>query len=314
MDMPIPASSTDAPTLAPGPVVAHGTGFAAEPGVRPSIAAWRRFRRNRAALAGMALVIAFGLMALAGPWLAPADPLKQQLSAALTRPSWENWMGRDELGRDIFSRILHGARVSQGMALAASVIAAGLGVLTGITASYRGGVVEEVVMRLVDVILAFPGFLLAVAVVSVLGPGIENVVVAVGINTIPGFARVSHSAVHGVKETEHVAAARALGNSSWRVLWRHVLPNCLAPIVVQFTLRMGTVVVIASGLSFLGLGAQPPSPEWGAMLSTAREYLRTAPHLSMFPGLAILLLVLAWNLLGDGLTEALNPKLSRARL
>jgi peptide/nickel transport system permease protein len=168
-------------------------------------------------------------------------------------------------------------------------------------------------MRLVDVVLAFPGFLLAVAVVSVLGPGIENVVVAVGINTIPGFARVTHSSVHGVVQTEHVAAAQALGNGSWRVLWRHVLPNCLAPIVVQFTLRMGTVVVIASGLSFLGLGAQPPSPEWGAMLSTAREYLRTAPHLSLFPGLAILGLVLAWNLLGDGLTEALNPKLSRGR-
>ena len=311
--MPIPASSTDAPSVvaAVGPIDVTGAGFTAEPGARPAIAAWRRFRRNRAALLGLALVMGFGFMAVAGPWLAPADPLKQQLGAALTRPSWQHWMGRDELGRDILSRVLHGARVSQGMALAASLIAAGLGVLTGVTASYRGGIVEEAVMRLVDVILAFPGFLLAVAVVSVLGPGIENVVVAVGINTIPGFARVSHSAVHGVKQTEHVAAARALGNSGWRVLWRHVLPNCLAPIVVQFTLRMGTVVVIASGLSFLGLGAQPPSPEWGAMLSTAREYLRTAPHLSMFPGLAILLLVLAWNLVGDGLTEALNPKLSR---
>jgi len=311
--MPIPASSTDAPSVvaAVGPIDVTGAGFTAEPGARPSIAAWRRFRRNRAALLGLVLVMGFGFMAVAGPWLAPADPLKQQLGAALTRPSWQHWMGRDELGRDILSRVLHGARVSQGMALAASLIAAGLGVLTGVTASYRGGIVEEAVMRLVDVILAFPGFLLAVAVVSVLGPGIENVVVAVGINTIPGFARVSHSAVHGVKQTEHVAAARALGNSGWRVLWRHVLPNCLAPIVVQFTLRMGTVVVIASGLSFLGLGAQPPSPEWGAMLSTAREYLRTAPHLSMFPGLAILLLVLAWNLVGDGLTEALNPKLSR---
>src|SRR4030095_15839577 len=190
--------------------------------------------------------------------------------------------------------------------------AAGVGVAVGMVAAWKGGGLEEALMRLVDVLLAFPGFLLAIAVVSALGPGIENVVVAVGINTIPGFARVTHSAVHGVKETEHVAAARALGNSGWRVLWRHVLPNCLAPIVVQFTLRMGTVVVIASGLSFLGLGAQPPSPEWGAMLSTAREYLRTAPHLSMFPGLAILLLVLAWNLLGDGLTEALNPKLSRS--
>jgi peptide/nickel transport system permease protein len=311
--MPIPASSIDAGPVAAARTVGPAEAAVAEPGVRPSVAAWRRFRRNRAALVGMVLVIAFALMALAGPWVAPADPLKQQLAGALARPSWQHWMGRDELGRDVLSRILHGARVSQGMALAASLIAAVIGVMTGVTASYRGGLIEELVMRLVDVVLAFPGFLLAVAVVSVLGPGIENVVVAVGINTIPGFARVSHSAVHGVKQTEHVTAARALGNSGWRVLWRHVLPSCLAPIVVQFTLRMGTVVVIASGLSFLGLGAQPPSPEWGAMLSTAREYLRTAPHLSMFPGLAILVLVLAWNLLGDGLTEALNPKLGRAR-
>jgi len=309
--MPIPASGTEAPPLPRGAIPVAVEGAIAAPGVRPSVAAWRRFRRNRAALAGLALVLAFGVMALVGPWVAPADPLKQQLGAALARPSSQSWMGRDELGRDILSRVLHGARVSQGMALAASLIAAGLGVLTGVLAAYRGGLIEESVMRLVDVILAFPGFLLAVAVVSVLGPGIENVVVAVGINTIPGFARVSHSAVHGVKEAEHVAAARALGCSGRRVLWRHVLPGCLAPIVVQFTLRMGTVVVIASGLSFLGLGAQPPSPEWGAMLSTAREYLRTAPHLSMFPGLAILVLVLAWNLLGDGLTEALNPKLTR---
>jgi ABC-type dipeptide/oligopeptide/nickel transport system permease subunit len=307
--MPIPASPTDAPSLAL-PTPAGPTVLAAR-GVRPSVAAWRRFRRNRAAVAGLVLVCIFGLMAVTGPWVAPFDPLKQQLDGALKPPSWEHWMGRDELGRDILSRILHGARVSLGMALAASLIAAAVGVLTGLTAAYRGRLLEESLMRLVDVVLAFPGFLLAVAVVSVLGPGIENVVVAVGINTIPGFARVTHSAVLGVKQAEHVAAAHALGNSGTRVLWRHVMPGCLGPIVVQFTLRMGTIVVIASGLSFLGLGAQPPSPEWGAMLSTAREYLRTAPHLSLFPGLAILVLVLAWNLLGDGLTEAVNPKLGR---
>jgi peptide/nickel transport system permease protein len=313
--MPIPASSTDAaPAALPAvPATQSAARTTGEPGVRPAVAAWRRFRKNRAAVAGLVLVSLFVAMAIAGPWLAPFDPLKQELAGALEPPSWDHWLGRDELGRDILSRILHGSRVSLGMALAASVIAAGVGILAGLTAAAHGGLIEEGAMRLVDVVLAFPGFLLAVAVVSVLGPGIENVVVAVGINTIPGFARVTHSAVHGVMETEHVTAARALGNSGWRVLWRHVLPNCLGPIVVQFTLRMGTVVVIASGLSFLGLGAQPPSPEWGAMLSTAREYLRTAPHLSLFPGLAILVLVLGWNLLGDGLTEALNPRLSRRR-
>ena len=260
--MPIPASST-----------------------RPAAAAWRRFTRNRAAVAGLALVLFFLLMATFGPWVAPHDPLKQQLDGALAGPSWSHGLGRDELGRDILSRILHGARISLGMALGASLIAAGVGVTVGLVAAYRGGA---------------------------LGPGIVNVAVAVGVNTMPGFARIAHSTAHAMKETEHVAAARALGNSGPRILWRHILPNCLAPIVVQFTLRMGTVVVIGSGLSFLGLGAQPPSPEWGAMLSTAREYLRTAPHLSLVPGLAILLLVLAWNLLGDGLTEALNPKLSRS--
>ncbi len=251
-------------------------------------------------------------MAAVGPWVAPHDPLKQHLDGALAAPSWSHGLGRDELGRDILSRILYGARISLGMALGASVIAAGAGVIVGLAAAYRGGAPEEILMRGVDIILAFPGFLLAIAVVSALGPSIVNLMVAVGINTIPGFARVTHSAAHAIKETEHVAAARALGNSGPRILWRHILPNCLAPIVVQFTLRMGTVVVIGSGLSFLGLGAQPPSPEWGAMLSTAREYLRTAPHLSLVPGLAILLLVLAWNLLGDGLTEALNPKLGRS--
>lgn len=288
-------------------------GAAAEPagGLRPAAGAWRRFRKNAAAVAGLVLVAGFGAMAAAGPWIAPYDPLKQELDGALEAPSWSHWLGRDELGRDILSRMLHGARISLGMALGASLIAALAGVAIGLIAAYRGSAWEEILMRLVDILLAFPGFLLAVAVVSVLGPGIVNVIIAVGINTIPGFARITHSAVHAVKETEHVAAAWALGNSGLRVLWRHIFPGCLAPIVVQFTLRLGTVVVIASGLSFLGLGAQPPSPEWGAMLSSAREYIRTAPHLSIFPGLAILLLVLGWNLLGDGLTEALNPKLGR---
>jgi len=279
---------------------------------RPAAAAWRRFARNRAAVAGLALVLFFLLMAVFGPWVAPRDPLKQQLDGSLAGPSWSHGLGRDELGRDILSRILYGARISLGMALGACLIAAGAGVTVGLVAAYRGGVVGEILMRAVDVVLAFPGFLLAIAVVSALGPGIANVAIAVGVNTMPGFARIAHSTAHAVKETEHVAAALALGNSGPRILWRHILPNCLAPIIVQFTLRMGTVVVIGSGLSFLGLGAQPPSPEWGAMLSTAREYLRTAPHLSLVPGLAILLLVLGWNLLGDGLTEALNPKLSRS--
>jgi peptide/nickel transport system permease protein len=279
---------------------------------RPAAAAWRRFARNRAAMAGLALVLFFLLMAAFGPWVAPRDPLKQQLEGSLGGPSWSHGLGRDELGRDILSRILYGARISLGMALGACLIAAGAGVTVGLVAADRGGVLEEILMRAVDVVLAFPGFLLAIAVVSALGPGIVNVAIAVGVNTMPGFARIAHSTAHAVKETEHVTAARALGNSGSRILWRHILPNCLAPIVVQFTLRIGTVVVIGSGLSFLGLGAQPPSPEWGAMLSTAREYLRTAPHLSLVPGLAILLLVLGWNLLGDGLTEALNPKLSRS--
>jgi peptide/nickel transport system permease protein len=278
----------------------------------PRREAWRRFSRNRSATVGLGLAGLFLAMAVVGPWVAPHDPIKQQLDGALQAPTWSHWLGRDELGRDILSRILHGARISLGMALGASLIAAAGGVLIGLVAAYRGGLLEEALMRFVDVILAFPGFLLAIAVVSALGPGIVNVVIAVGINTIPGFARITHGAVLGVKQTEHVAAARALGNRAWRILWRHILPNCLAPIVVQFTLRLGTVVVIASGLSFLGLGAQPPSPEWGAMLSTAREYIRTAPHLSIFPGMAILLLVLGWNVLGDGLTEALNPRLSRS--
>ena len=311
--MPTPASHTSSEP--PGTVLGRAR-VAAAPAegtpAAPRWEAWQRFRKNRSAIGGLVLVGIFLAMAVVGPWVAPHDPIRQRLEGALQGPSWDHWLGRDELGRDILSRILHGARISLGMALGASLIAAAGGVLIGLVAAYRGGLIEEALMRFVDVILAFPGFLLAIAVVSALGPGILNVVIAVGINTVPGFARITHSAVLGVKQTEHVAAARALGNGAGRILWRHILPNCLAPIVVQFTLRMGTVVVIASGLSFLGLGAQPPSPEWGAMLSTAREYIRTAPYLSIVPGLAILFLVLGWNVLGDGLTEALNPKLSRS--
>ena len=310
--MPTPASRTSSGP--PGTVLGRARVAAARAEGAPAAPrweAWQRFRKNRSAIWGLVLVGIFLAMAVIGPWVAPHDPIRQRLEGALQGPSWDHWLGRDELGRDILSRILHGARISLGMALGASLIAVAGGVLIGLVAAYRGGLIEEALMRFVDVILAFPGFLLAIAVVSALGPGILNVVIAVGINTVPGFARITHGAVLGVKQTEHVAAARALGNGAGRILWRHVLPNCLAPIVVQFTLRMGTVVVIASGLSFLGLGAQPPSPEWGAMLSTAREYIRTAPYLSIVPGLAILFLVLGWNVLGDGLTEALNPKLSR---
>lgn len=279
---------------------------------RPAAAAWRRFTRNRAAVAGLALVVFFLLMAAVGPWVAPHDPLKQHLDGALAAPSWSHGLGRDELGRDILSRILCGARISLGMALGASIIAAGVGVIVGLAAAYRGGAPEEILMRGVDIILAFPGFLLAIAVVSALGPSIVNLMVAVGINTIPGFARVTHSAAHAIKETEHVAAARALGNSGPRILWRHILPNCLAPIVVQFTLRMGTVVVIGSGLSFLGLGAQPPSPELGAMLGAGRQYLRVAPQVVAVPALGIFVGVLAFNFLGDALRDHLDPILGRA--
>ncbi|MBT9173094.1 MAG: Glutathione transport system permease protein GsiD [Syntrophomonadaceae bacterium] len=270
---------------------------------------WWQLRRNRLALCGAAVLAFFTVVALLAPWLAPYSPTAQNLPASLQPPGPAHLLGTDEFGRDILSRIIFGARFSLPVGFFSVAIALAGGGLLGMLAGYYGGRLDNLIMRVMDVMLALPTILLAIVIVTALGPGLTNVMVAVGISLIPNFARVAKAAVLGVRELEYVEAARASGAGTLRVIFRHILPNSLAPIIVQGTLSVAGAILSAAALSFIGLGAQPPTPEWGSMLSSGRAFLRDAPHVTTFPGLAILLTVLALNLFGDGLRDALDPRL-----
>lgn len=273
---------------------------------------WRRFwvklRRNRAAVAGGILLLSYLLCALLAPLLFPGDPAAPNLIMALEPPSLKEPLGTDELGRSILGRILFGARVS--LLIALGVVSVGLfvGVPLGLVSGYFGGRVDFLIQRATDAMLAFPGFLLALALVSVLGVGIHNTVVSIGVSTIPIYIRLVRGCALTVRQEVYVEAARAAGTRSGTILLRHILPNVMVPITVQTSLGMGTAILFAAGLGFLGIGVQPPTPEWGTMLGSARNYLFHAPHVATFPGLAILLAVLSFNLLGDGLRDALDPR------
>ncbi len=269
----------------------------------------RQLRRNRMALLGLTIVLVFLMAALLAPYVAPRDPLQRSLRQALNGPSWDAPFGRDELGRDILSRVIYGARISLTIGLVSVGIGALIGIPLGAVSGYFGGVLDLLMQRLVDIMLAFPGILLAIIVVSTLGIGLTNAMIAVGIGTIPTYIRLVRGSVLSIKEYDYISAARALGASELRIVFRHVLPNCMGPIVVQSTLQFATAILWAAGLGFLGLGAQRPTPEWGAMLANSRLYIRVAPHATAFPGLAILLSVLGFNLFGDGLRDALDPRL-----
>ena len=269
----------------------------------------RRVVNTRAAVAGGVIVGTFVVLAIFAPTLAPYDPLKGRLGERLQPPGAAHWLGTDELGRDLLSRILHGARITIQVQVAAVSLALVVGLALGLTAGYVGRWPDLVIMRVMDVMMAFPGIFLALAIIAALGTGLVNVVLAAGIYLVPQFARVVRGSVLGLKEMEFVQAARALGHGGVAIVVRHLLPNSLAPLIVQTSLRMATVLLTASGLSFLGLGVQPPSPEWGAMLSNARSYMITAPHVAAMPGLAIMVVVLGFNLLGDGLRDSLDPRL-----
>ncbi len=269
---------------------------------------WRQFRKQRLGLIGGGILCMLLLMALLAPVLAPYDPLAQDLYQRLQPPSADHWLGTDDFGRDILSRIVFGSRISLRIGLIAISLALTGGTLFGLVAGYRGGMVDMLIMRLMDLMLAFPSILLAIAIVAVIGPGIENAILAVSIVLVPQFARLVRSSVLTVREATYVEAARALGATESRLLFYSILPNCTAPLIVQTTLGMGTAILDAAGLSFLGLGAQPPVPEWGAMLSGGRELLLRAPWVMTFPGLAIFAVVLGLNLFGDGLRDALDPK------
>jgi len=271
--------------------------------------AWRRLRRNRWALAGLAIVGLFAVAAALAPVLTPHDPFEQDLDARLLPPSRVHWLGTDDLGRDLLTRIIYGGRVSLTVGVVSVVIALAAGTLAGLFAGYYGRMADSVTMRLMDIMLAFPATLLAIFIVGIRGPGLNNAMLAIGVINIPIFARLVRGSVLRVRQEEFVDAARAVGASHIRIIGRHILPNTLAPIIVQATLGIGAAILEAAGLSFLGLGAQAPTPEWGAMLTNTREFLRDAPWAATFPGIAILLTVVGFNLLGDGLRDALDPRL-----
>ena len=248
-------------------------------------------------------------MAVSANLVAPYDPLDGQLVLKLQPPSVDHWLGTDELGRDLLSRLLFGARSSLEIQFSAVAFSVVVGVTWGLVSGYFGGALDEVSMRLADVLLAFPSILLAISIVAILGNGLVSIVLAVGAISVPQFARLVRGVVLGIRETEYVEAARAIGESHFSILWRYILPNTVAPIIVQTTLRMATVLLIASGLNFLGLGVVPPTPEWGAMLSNARQYMFQSIHVTAIPGLAITLVVIGFNLVGDGLRDALDPRM-----
>jgi len=269
----------------------------------------KRFFRHKLAMTGLVLVVILVVIAVAAPVLAPYSPLDQNLRNRLAPPFSEGHLfGTDELGRDILSRIMWGSRVSLLIGLFAVVIGVGVGVPFGILAAYFPRL-EGPIMRGADVMLAFPGILLALVIIAILGMGVVNATIAIGIYSIPVFTRLARAAALVPTHSEYVTSARALGQSDLYIMWRHVLPNSLAPIIVQSSFRLATAILTAAMLSFLGLGAQPPSPEWGVMLSTGRVNMIIAPHVTLFPGLAIFVTVLAFNLLGDGLRDILDPRL-----
>ena len=276
--------------------------------------AWARLRRNPGAIVGFCLVGMFVIIAVFAPLIATHDPRAQDLAALGGRccpgPTAENWFGLDELGRDEFSRIVYGARYSLLIGIVAVSVGLSFGVVLGAIAGYFGGAVDSVIMRLMDILLSIPGFLLAIGIVAVLGPGLTQIMIAVGVVNIPIFARLLRGSILAQKENDFILAARSVGVPRRSILSNHILPNSISPVIVQGTLAMATAIIDVAGLGFLGLGPQDPStPEWGTMLTGTVRYLQTAPHLAIIPGVAIVVSVLGFNLIGDGLREALDPKL-----
>jgi len=270
---------------------------------------WKRLKRNKTALVGLSIIAFAVLVSVSAPLISPCDPYEQNLKIRLAKIGTSgHLLGTDEYGRDLLSRLIYGTRLSLLVGFSAVAFGMAFGIVLGITAGYYSKA-DGLIMRLVDVLLAFPGVLLALAIVSVLGTGIVNVIIAVGVWSVPTIARVVRSTVLSIKRLDYVTAARALGESDATIMFREILPNCISPIVVYATMRLATAILSAATLSFLGLGAQPPIAEWGAMASTGRSYIFQAPHLTILPGLAIILVVFGFNSLGDGLRDALDPNL-----
>lgn len=271
----------------------------------------RRLLRNKAFVFGGSIVLIFLLLAFFPQLFTQYNPIEKNLDARLLPPSAAHWFGTDDLGRDICARIIYGAQVSLRVGLLSVGIALVVGSLIGVIAGYFGGMVGEVLMRAIDIILAFPSILLAILIVAILGPGLNNAMIAIGIVNVPLYARLLRSTTLQVRNQEFIEASQAMGASHTRIIAFHILPNCLSPLIVQATLGIGAAILETAGLSFLGLGAQPPTPEWGTMLSNAKDFIRTAPWTLTFPGLAIMGVVVAFNLMGDGLRDLFDPRTAK---
>ena len=285
----------------------------AQAAVRPSATPWsaarRRFLHSRTGVAGAIVLVVVITAALFAGQVSPYSPIKQDFRIQSLPPSLAHLMGTDEFGRDVFSRVIWGAQASLQAGATAASIALVAGLILGMLAAYYGGRTDSLIMRCMDVVLAFPYILLAIAVVAILGPGLRNAMIAIAIVYVPHYARVVRGSVLSVRARDFVEAARAIGARDGRVMWQHVLPNTLAPVIVQTTLNVGSAIIDTAGLSFLGLGTQPPTPDWGNMLSAGRNYVIDSPWIATFPGLAILATVLAFNLMGDALRDAFDPRL-----
>ena len=274
----------------------------------PGRRAWRRLKKRKGAMFGLGVVGIMVALAILAPWIAPYDPIKQSWSVVRKAPSALHWLGTDEVGRDLLSRILFGARASLSAGLISVSIALGIGVPLGVAAGYIGGWTDALISRITDAMLATPFLILAIALAAFLGPSLGNAMIAIGITATPIFIRLTRGQVMAVKVEDYIEAAAAVGNPRWRIAVKHILPNILPALLVQATLAIATAIIAEAALSFLGLGQQPPAPSWGSMLNTAQRFLTNAPWMAIWPGLAIFLAVLSFNLLGDGLRDALDPK------
>lgn len=270
----------------------------------------RKFKKQKTALMAAGFILLLVILAVICYWIVPYKINQYDYHITLSGPTWKHIFGTDEFGRDIFSRVICGTRISLSVGLVSVTTAAIIGTLLGLIGGYYGGILDSIIMRIGDTLFAFPGLILAIAIVAILGPGLYNVVIAVAVFGMPTFARLVRSSTLQLKNSDFVMAARNLGASDFRILRKYILPGAIPNIIVQYTMSIGTSILTASGLSFLGMGASAPTPEWGLMLSNGRNYMSTAPHVAIFPGLAIFLTVLSFNLLGDGLRDALDPKLS----
>lgn len=272
---------------------------------------WNRLRKNKLAMLGLAILVVMVALAVCADWIADYDTNVTGMNMAerLQTPSAKHWFGTDSYGRDVFARIIHGSRLSLSLSIFAMLAAVAIGSIIGAIAGYYGGRVDDVFMRLMDILLAIPPMLMSISIVAALGHSMVNLMIALSLAYIPVFARVIRSSILTVKGQEFIEAAKACGTSNARIILRHIIPNAIGPIIVQATLAMGSTILIISSLSFMGMGIQPPQPEWGTMLYEGRDLIRTSPYLVIFPGIAIALAVLSLNLLGDGLRDALDPRM-----